>query len=169
MVREAWRAAVHGVAKSQTWLSDWTELSTKGFGIAKPYTVTIYIALYGYTIIIYVLCCSYSLVSSFGTSWTLTHQAPLSTVIHQAKILEWVTWPPQWIFPTQGLNPALLLWRQILYHLTHQKRPRLLEWVAYPFSRGTFQPRNWTRVSCIASTLFTSRATREALGKRKTK
>ena len=26
MDREAWRAATHGVAKSQTWLSDWTEL-----------------------------------------------------------------------------------------------------------------------------------------------
>ena len=26
MDREAWRAAVHGAAKSQTWLSDWTEL-----------------------------------------------------------------------------------------------------------------------------------------------
>ena len=25
--REAWRAAVHGVAKSWTWLSDWTELN----------------------------------------------------------------------------------------------------------------------------------------------
>ena len=27
MDREAWRAAVHGVSKSQTRLSDWTELS----------------------------------------------------------------------------------------------------------------------------------------------
>ena len=25
--REAWRAAVHGVTKSRTWLSDWTELN----------------------------------------------------------------------------------------------------------------------------------------------
>ena len=28
--REAWRAAVHGVAKSWTWLSDWTELNWWG-------------------------------------------------------------------------------------------------------------------------------------------
>ena len=27
MDREAWRASVYGVAKSQTWLSDWTELN----------------------------------------------------------------------------------------------------------------------------------------------
>ena len=27
MEREAWRAAVHGVTKSQTCLSDWTELN----------------------------------------------------------------------------------------------------------------------------------------------
>ena len=26
MDREAWHATVHGIAKSQTWLSDWTEL-----------------------------------------------------------------------------------------------------------------------------------------------
>ena len=28
MDREAWHAAVHGVAKNQTRLSDWTELNT---------------------------------------------------------------------------------------------------------------------------------------------
>ena len=27
MDRETWRAAIHGVTKSQTWLSDWTELA----------------------------------------------------------------------------------------------------------------------------------------------
>ena len=29
MDREAWRAVVHGVAKSRTQLSDWTELNTE--------------------------------------------------------------------------------------------------------------------------------------------
>ena len=29
--REAWYAAVHGVTKSQTWLSDWTEQNTEHF------------------------------------------------------------------------------------------------------------------------------------------
>ena len=30
--REAWRAAVHGVAKSRTWLSNWSELNQLEFG-----------------------------------------------------------------------------------------------------------------------------------------
>ena len=67
------------------------------------------------------------------------------------------------IFPTQELNPGLPHCRQILYHLHHQRSPRILGWVAYPFSRETSWPRNWTRVSCIAGGVFTNWATWEAL------
>ena len=47
---------------------------------------------------------------------------------------------PQGIFPTQVSNPVLLHFRQILYHLSHQGSPRILEWVANPFSRGSSDP-----------------------------
>ena len=47
----------------------------------------------------------------------------------------------QGIFLIQGSNPGLLHCRWILYQLSHKGSPRILEWVAYPFSRGSFQPR----------------------------
>ena len=71
----------------------------------------------------------------------------------------------QGIFPTQGLNPGLLHCRQIFYCLSHQGSPRILEWIAHPFSRGTSWPRNQTGVSCIASGFFTSWATGDSLQK----
>ena len=67
------------------------------------------------------------------------------------------------IFPTQGSNAGVLQWRQILHHLSHQGSPRTLQCISYPFSRGSFQPRNRTRVSCIAGGFFTSWANRGAL------
>ena len=39
---------------------------------------------------------------------------------------------------------------------------RILEWVAFPFSRGSSQPRDWTQVSCIAGRFFTNWAISEA-------
>ena len=56
----------------------------------------------------------------------------------------------QGILPTQGSNLGVPHCRRILYCLSAQGSPRIPAWVAYPFSRGTFPPRNWTRVSCIA-------------------
>ena len=66
----------------------------------------------------------------------------------------------QGIFPTQGENPGLSHCGWILYQLSHQGSPRILEWVAYPFSSRSSQPRNQTGVSCVAG-----RATWEAPNK----
>ena len=44
---------------------------------------------------------------------------------------------------------------------------RILEWVAFPFSRVSFQPQDRTQVSRIAGRFFTSWATREAQGEEK--
>ena len=41
--------------------------------------------------------------------------------------------------------------------------PRILEWVAFTFSRKSSQPRNRTRVSCIAGRFFTNWAIREVI------
>ena len=71
----------------------------------------------------------------------------------------------QGIFPTQGLNPGLPHCGWILYQLSHKGSPRTLEWVAYSFSRGSFWPRNQTRVSCIAGRFFTNWAMKEIVTK----
>ena len=56
MDREAWHAAVHGVAKSQTRLSNWTELN----------------------LVVVVVVYSLSYVWLFVTLWSIARQAPLS-------------------------------------------------------------------------------------------
>ena len=66
----------------------------------------------------------------------------------------------QGIFPTQGSNTGLPHCRWILYHLSHQENPRILAWIAYPFSRGFSQFRNQTGVSCNTGGFFTNWATR---------
>ena len=62
----------------------------------------------------------------------------------------------QGIFPTHGSNTGLPHCRQVLYQLSHKRKPRILEWVAYPFSRGSLAPRNQTGVPCIAGGFFTN-------------
>ena len=62
------------------------------------------------------------------------------------------------IFPTRE---DLQHCRWILYQLSHKGSPRILEWVAYPFSSGSSRPRNWTGVSCIAGGFFTNWPMRE--------
>ena len=60
----------------------------------------------------------------------------------------------QGIFPTQGSNQGLPHCRQIPYQLSHKGSPGILEWVAYPFSRGSSWPRSRAGVSCLAADSF---------------
>ena len=65
-----------------------------------------------------------------------------NTGVHSLSLL-------QGIFPTQGSNSGLPHCRWILYQLSHKGSPRILEWVAYPFSSGSSQFRNQTGVSSL--------------------
>ena len=60
------------------------------------------------------------------------------------------------LIESQRLHPGLLHCRWILYQLSHQESPRILEWVDYPFSSGSSQHRNQTGVSCFAGRFFTN-------------
>ena len=46
MDREAWRAAIHGVEKSRTWLSDWTELNCLLVEVFNSFTFKVIIDKY---------------------------------------------------------------------------------------------------------------------------
>ena len=50
----------------------------------------------------------------------------------------------QGIFPTQGSNPGLPHCRQVLYHLRKQGSTRILDWVAYLFSRGVVKVKTFS-------------------------
>ena len=67
-----------------------------------------------------------------------------------SQIYTWKSLSHVWLFATPWTIQSM------------EFQARILEWVAFPFSRGSSQPRDWTWVSCIADRFFTSWATREA-------
>ena len=68
----------------------------------------------------------------------------------------------QGFFPTRGSNIGLPHCTRILYQLTHKGTPRILEWVAYPFSCRSSRPRNRIGVSGITGGFYINWAMREA-------
>ena len=136
--REFWRDAVHGVAKSRT-QPIWTDIA-------------VYV----------VLCLVFSCVWLFATLWPVARQALLSMSFSRQDYWSGLPCPPPRVLPNPGIELGLPHCRQILYYLSHQVSPGILEWVAYPFSRGSFWSRNRTGVLCITGRFFTSWATREA-------
>ena len=117
--------------------------------------------------------CSY-LISHTAISWNMIQKSEVKVkVIQSCPTLQLLGLYSPWnfpdqntevgslsllqeVFPAQGSNPGLPHCRWILYQLSHKGSPRILEWVAYPFSRGSSWPRNQTGVSCIADGFFTN-------------
>ena len=97
------------------------------------------------------LVCMLSRVQLFATPWTVACQAPLSMGFSRQ---EW-----EKVKVTQSCPTLCDL---IAYTVHGILQARIWEWVAFPFSRGSSQPRDQPQVSHIAGGFFTSWATMEA-------
>ena len=167
MDKEAWCAAVHRVTKVRhNWATElkWTEMKAK---VLNEWTSTISW--------VWAHC-------NISASWWYTcrhHDSSKWKSLRCVQLCDPMNYTSSWnsprknagvgchaiiqgIFPTQRWNPGLPHCTQILYQLSHKGSPRILEWVAYPFSSGSSWPRNWTRVSCIVGGLLTDPAIRES-------
>ena len=92
MDREAWHAAIHGVTKSRTWLSDWTELNWSWVSLLlTPSCETL--------TMLSCCCCFYSLCLTLCDSMDCSPPASSVYGISQAIILSGLlfpSWPRDW-------------------------------------------------------------------------
>ena len=89
--------------------------------------------------------------------------SPLGSSVHGNSLRQeyWSGFPcpPPGDLPNPGIKPRS---PALQADSLPSEPPRILEWVAYPFSRGTSWPRNQRGVSCIEGGFFTSQATCKA-------
>ena len=105
------------------------------------------------------ICLVSQLCPTLWTPWTIAHQALLFMRILQARAEYWsgLPCPPPGDIPNPRIKPRSPALQADSSQLNHQQgSPRILEWVGYPFCRGTSQPRNRTGISCIAGGFFSS-------------
>ena len=104
--REAWRAAIHGVAKSRTRLSDWTELNWTNF--YWKLNIIQYTSAQSCPTVCDPMDCSLPGFSVHG--------------VFQARILEWVAISSSrgssWLRDQTCISYVSCIGRQILYHCT---------------------------------------------------
>ena len=100
---------------------------------------------------VYILCCVCLVIQLYPTLCDPMDCSPPGSSVHGDSPGKntGVGCPAllQGIYSIQRSNPGLLHCKWLPYPLSPQGSPRMLEWVAYPFSRGTSQTRNQTGVS----------------------
>ena len=86
--------------------------------------------------------------------------------VEKLELFIYCCWDTKWVkvkVKVTQLCPTLCDPMDYMVHGILQAR--ILEWVAFPFSRGSSPPRNWTQVFHIAGRFFTSWATRKVYAK----
>ena len=78
----------------------------------------------------------FSCIQFSETPWTASRQAPLSMRFSRQEYWRGQPLPPPGDLSNPGGKP-----REAHQGFSHQGSPRILEWVAYPSSRGSSQPR----------------------------
>ena len=99
--------------------------------------------------IICFICCSEMIILIVNIYWML------NSARHCYKYFVWKV-------KVKVAQSCLTLCDPMDYRVHGILQARILKWVAFPFSRGSFQPRDQTQGSHIAGRFFTSWATREA-------
>ena len=123
-----------------------------------------------------------SCVRFFATPWNVAHQASPSMEFSRQECWSGLPFPSPGDLPDPGIksgsptlqadtllsepsgNPKKVKVTQSCqtccdpmdYTVHGILQARILEWVAFPFSRGSSQPRDQTQVSCTAGVFFTS-------------
>ena len=99
---------------------------------------------------------SHSVVSNSVTPWTIQ-----SMEFSRPECWSGYPIPSPGDLPNPGIKPRSSELQANYLPAELQGSPRILEWVAFPFSSGSSWPRNQTGVSCIAGRFFTNWAIRE--------
>ena len=131
MDREAWSAAAHGVTKSRTQLSDWTELKHPGLDIGRFWKLDLIISsltldrwqvliirtytpwylhclTHGGYLYVCMLCCFIHVQLSV-TLWTVAHQFALSMGFSWKEYWNGLLCPSPRDLPDPGSEPASLM------------------------------------------------------------
>ena len=140
--REAWHAAIHGVAKNWTWLSDWTTAKTTFKADTERHFKHYHLRLLSLSILT-------STLLSFGARVTLD-SLQIYTQGSVAQLCLTICDAMDHSPPASSVHSIFQTW--------------ILEWVAISSSRGSSQPRNQTCISCIAGRFFTSSFIGTSLG-----
>ena len=109
----------------------------------------------------YKICMCFSLINLFWCTYILCLSQESRKLKEKLFLLPYKGFfLSEWVKVSQL---CLTLCDPVDYTVHGILQARILEWVAFPFSKGSSQPRDQTQVSCIAGRFFTNWTIREAL------